>query len=120
MVKTKKKRQEVGDFDLYVDTESGKGYVLSEKPHTCIYCAEMNNEYTDAQGKYNEHFQHIGPPESREAQAHFVRNSIHYMITSGTTGYFSNPSEVSVAKRVDGEYKILGNPHRNDLCISYI
>ena len=51
----------------------------------------------------------------REATAHFVRKGLHYLVTSGTTGYFPNPSEIAVAKTWHGPYEVLGNPHPNDL-----
>ena len=56
---------EVGDFDLQVDPETKKGYLISQKPHTCIYVAELNEEYTDTAGTYTEHFPHTAPPEAR-------------------------------------------------------
>lgn len=105
---------EVGDFDLQVDPETKKGYLISQKPHTCIYVAELTEDYTGTLGSYTEHFPHIAPPEAREAPAHFMRNGKHYLITSGTTGYFSNPSEVSVSDDWNGPYRILGNPHAGD------
>ena len=54
------------------------------------------------------------PPFVREATAHFVRKGKHYLITSGTTGYFPNPSEVAVAQTWHGPYTVLGNPHIDD------
>jgi len=105
---------EVGDFDLQVDPESKICYLISQKPHTSIYVAPLNKEYTDALGEYSEHFPHTAPPEAREAPAHFIRNGLHYLITSGTTGYFPNPSEVSTAEDWHGPYKIQGDPHVND------
>ena len=36
------------------------------------------------------------------------------MITSGTSGYFPNPSEVAIADTWHGPFKILGNPHVGD------
>ncbi|MDO5422412.1 MAG: family 43 glycosylhydrolase [Eubacteriales bacterium] len=104
----------VGDFDLAVDADTGKGYLISEKPHTMVYIAELNEEYTDAAGSYSEHFPHTAPPEAREAPAHFMRNGLHYLITSGTTGYFPNPSEVSCARDWHGPYEMQGNPHVGD------
>lgn len=53
-------------------------------------------------------------PFVREGIAHFLRNGKHYLITSGTTGYFPNPSEVAVANTWHGPYRVLGNPHPND------
>lgn len=106
--------QQVGDFDIGIDEKNGNGYIISQKPHTCVYCAQMNEEYTDAQGDYSEHFFHKSPPEAREAPAHFERNGLHYLLTSGTTGYFPNPSEAAVSKEWHGPYHIQGNPHVND------
>lgn len=104
----------VGDFDLAVDPETKDAYVISEKPHTSVYCARLNREYTHASEGYSEHFSHVGPPESREAPAHFVRNGIHYLITSGTTGYFPNESEAAWSKDWHGPYTVQENPHVND------
>lgn len=106
--------QEVGDFDLAVDPNTKKAYLYSEKPHTVIYCAELNTEYTDASGAYSEHFTHSGPPEAREAPAHFSRGGIHYLITSGTTGYHPNPSEIAWAIDWHGPWVVSGNPHVED------
>ena len=36
------------------------------------------------------------------------------MITSGTTGYFPNPSEVAIADTWHGPFQTLGNPHVED------
>nr|WP_304971690.1 family 43 glycosylhydrolase [uncultured Schaedlerella sp.] len=105
---------EVGDFDLQVDPVTKKGYLISQKPHTCIYVAELNEDYTDAAGTYTEHFPHTAPPQAREAPAHFIRNGLHYLITSGTTGYYSNPSEAAMAADWNDPYEILGDPHVND------
>lgn len=105
---------QVGDFDIQVDPETKKAYLFSECPHTFIYSVELNGEYTDAAGEYTRHFQHEGPPDSREAPAHFTRKGIHYIITSGTSGYFPNPSEAAAAKNWHGPYEIQGNPHVED------
>ena len=50
----------------------------------------------------------------REATAHFYRKGKHYLLTSGTTGYLPNPSEVAVADTWHGPYRVLGNPHIDD------
>lgn len=36
------------------------------------------------------------------------------MVTSGTTGYLPNPSEVAVADTWHGPFTVLGNPHKYD------
>ncbi len=102
-----------GDFDLVVSGD-GKGYYYFEHVHSELVCAELTEDYTDVTGKYSTHFPHPGPPYVREAPAYFYRNGKHYLITSGTTGYFPNPSETAVADDFHGPFLILGNPHQGD------
>ena len=103
-----------GDFDLAVDKQSGKAYYYFEKVHTETICADLNDDYTDVTGVFSSHFPHPFPPYVREATAHFMRRSKHYLITSGTTGYLPNPSEIAVADDWHGPFQVLGNPHPDD------
>jgi hypothetical protein len=103
-----------GDFDLAV-AEDGKAYYYFERVHSETICADLTDDYTNVTGYYSTHFPyHQGPPYVREATAHFMRDGKHYLITSGTTGYLPNPSEVAVSDTWHGPYRVLGNPHRND------
>lgn len=102
-----------GDFDLAV-AEDGKAYYYFERVHSETICADLTADYTDVTGYYSTHFPQSGPPFVREATAHFVRNYKHYLVTSGTTGYLPNPSQVAIADTWHGPYRILGNPHPAD------
>ena len=102
-----------GDFDLAVAPD-GKAYYYFERVHSETICADLTEDYTDVTGYYSTHFPHCWPPYVREATAHFVRKNRHYLITSGTTGYLPNPSEVAVADSWHGPYKVLGDPHPSD------
>ena len=102
-----------GDFDLAVAPDS-KGYYFFERVHSETIIADLTEDYCDVTGYYSTHFPHVGPPYVREATAHFVRNGKHYLITSGTTGYFPNPSESAIADTWHGPYRVQGNPHRGD------
>lgn len=102
-----------GDFDLVI-AEDGKAYYYFERVHSEMICADLNEEYTDVTGYYSTHFPQPYPPFVREAPAHFRRNGKHYLVTSGTTGYFPNPSEVAIADSWHGPFKVLGDPHPND------
>ena len=104
----------VGDFDMYVDPETQKGYVWFERPHWEMICAELTDDYLGTNGKFSEHFIGMRPPFTREAPSHFVHRGRHYMFTSGTTGYVPNPSKVAVFDSYHGEYTDLGCPHIND------
>lgn len=102
-----------GDFDLAQD-ENGKGYYYFDKVHSELVCAELNEDYTDVNGLYSTHFPRKQPPYVREGVAHFMRQGKHYLITSGTTGYLPNPSELAVSDSWHGPFTVLGDPHPKD------
>ena len=102
-----------GDFDL-VEAEDGKAYYYFERVHSEMICADLTEDYTDVTGYYSTHFPQLYPPFVREAPAHFVRKGKHYLITSGTTGYFPNPSQTAIADTWHGPYTVLGNTHPGD------
>lgn len=102
-----------GDFDLAVAPD-GKAYYYFERVHSEMICADLTADYTDVTGYYSTHFPRRYPPFVREGITHFVRNVKHYLLTSGTTGYFPNPSEIAIADSWHGPFAILGNPHPDD------
>ena len=102
-----------GDFDLAAAPD-GKGYYFFERVHSETICADLTDDYLGLTGYYSTHFPRPFPPYVREATAHFLRKGKHYLITSGTTGYFPNPSEVAVADTWHSPYTVLGNPHPGD------
>ena len=102
-----------GDFDLAV-AEDGKAYYYFERVHSETICADLTEDYTDVTGYYSTHFPRKSPPDVREATAHFVRKGKHYLLTSGTTGYYPNPTETAVADTWHGPYRELGITHPDD------
>ncbi len=99
-----------GDFDL-VKAGDGKAYYYFERVHSELICADLTDDYTNVTGYYSTHAPRIAPPYVREAPAHFLRGGKHYLVTSGTTGYCPNPSEVFVADTWHGPFVSLGDPH---------
>jgi hypothetical protein len=106
-----------GDFDLVVDPRDGKGYYYFERVHGELICADLTPDYTDVTGYYSTHFPRIGSG-SREAPAHFSRGGKHYLLTSGTTWYFPNPTEVAVSDTYHGPFTVVGYAHRDDTELS--
>lgn len=102
-----------GDFDLAVAPD-GKGYYFFERVHSETIIADLTDDYTDVTGYYSTHFVRHCPPFTREGTSHFVRRHKHYLLTSGTTGYYPNPSEIAVADTWHGPYTVLGDPHPAD------
>lgn len=103
-----------GDFDLVVDPVDGKGYYFFERVHSELICADLTIDHTDVTGYYSTHFPRPHPPMVREGIAYFRRRDKHYLITSGTTWYYPNPSEVAMAQTYHGPYSVRGNPHPSD------
>jgi hypothetical protein len=103
-----------GDFDLVVDPHDGKAYSYFERVHSELICADLTADGTDVTGYYSTHFPRGCPPYVREAPAYFSRRGKHYLITSGTSGYHPNPSEVAVADTYHGPWTVLGDPHPAD------
>ncbi|QLG40507.1 family 43 glycosylhydrolase [Paenibacillus sp. E222] len=102
-----------GDFDLAV-ARDGKAYYYFERVHSELICADLTADYTGVTGYYSTHFPNLYPPYVREAPAYFTRKNLHYLVTSGTTSYNPNPSEVACSRTFHGPFEILGNPHVND------
>jgi hypothetical protein len=102
-----------GDFDLVVAPD-GKAYYYFERVHSETICADLTDDYTDVTGYYSTHFPRRCPPFVREATAHFVRRGKHYLVTSGTSGYLPNPSEVAIGDSWHGPFTVLGDPHVDD------
>lgn len=103
-----------GDFDLVVDPSDGKTYMYFERVHSELICADLTPDSTELTGYYSTHFPRGCPPYVREAPAYFAHRGRHYLITSGTTGYHPNPSEVAIADTYHGPWTLLGDPHPTD------
>ncbi len=103
-----------GDFDLTFSSADGKAYMYFERVHSEMICADLTDDYTDFTGYYSTHFPHPAPPAVREGPAYFRRAGKHYLATSGTTGYFPNPSEIAVADTFHGPFTVLGDLHPRD------
>jgi hypothetical protein len=103
-----------GDFALTVDAGAGKAYYYFERVHSELICADLTDDFTDVTGFYSTHFPHPQPPYVREAPAYFGRDGQHYLITSGTTWYFPNSSEVALSESYHGPWTVLGDPHPGD------
>ena len=107
-------KMDTGDFALHVDEVSKKAYFIFERPHFEMITATLTEDYTGVENEYSTHFQDLLPPWTREAPAFFERNGKKYLFTSGTSGYFPNPSRVAMFDLFHGEYVDLGDPHVKD------
>lgn len=102
-----------GDFDLVTDDDQ-KAYRYFSRVHSELVVADLTDDYTETTGHYSSHLPLGCPPLVREAPAHFHRRGLHYVVSSGTTGYHPNPSSVAVARSHHGPWEVLGDPHPTD------
>lgn len=105
--------KKVGDFEL-VQEESGRVTLFFDGDHGGIFQVALTADYHDVEGPYAVLRGDLHAPFVREAPAYFERNGLHYLITSGMSGYTPNPSETIVAPALAGPYEIQGNPHVDD------
>lgn len=101
-----------GDFDLAED--GGKAYIVYENPHSEMICQTLTDDYTGFTGELSRHLPRKCPPFTREAPAFFRRGERKFLLTSGTTGYYPNPSQTDEIFSFHGEWKTLGDPCVND------
>ncbi len=103
-----------GDFDLVTHPADGKSYMYFERVHSEMICADLTEDCLDLTGYYSTHFPGATPPMVREGPAFFERRGKMYLATSGTTGYFPNPSQIAVADTYHGPWNDLGDLHPED------
>lgn len=96
-----------GDFSIAKDPD-GRAYLYFNRPHSMLAIVELSDDYTDTKGVCATFAYTPGPPLTREAPSPFVRNGRHYIITSGTTHYYPNPSETIVSDGRTGPWTNLG------------
>ena len=96
------------DMTLYTDRDGTAWHIHSAEENMTLHFSELTDDYLDFTGKYFR----VLPGESNEAPAVFYAKGKYFMFTSGTTGWKPNPGRLSVADKLTGEWKALGNPCR--------
>ncbi len=94
-----------GDFDLFI--KEGKGYFIGTENNT-VFARELNDTFTGFTEIKSAHIKRERPPFTREAPCYFEHDSRGFIITSGTSGYFPNPTLTHELESFHGEYKELG------------
>lgn len=102
-----------GDFDL-VQFEDGRACIVFDRVHTDMVVIDLTNDYLDTTVHYSAHYYRRCPPYVREAPAVFFRKGKGYIFTSGTTGYFPNPTETATFQDIHSQWSVLGTPHCGD------
>lgn len=96
------------DMTVFVDKNGKAWHVHSSEENMTLHFSELTDDYLDFTGKYYR----VLPGGSNEAPAIFYAKGKYFMFTSGTTGWNPNPARLSVAGKITGEWKTIGNPCR--------
>lgn len=96
------------DMTVFVEKNGKAWHVHSSEENMTLHFSELTDDYLDFTGKYYR----VLPGDSNEAPAIFVSKGKYYMFTSGTTGWKPNPARLSVAEKITGPWKTIGNPCR--------
>ncbi|MFZ0280689.1 MAG: family 16 glycoside hydrolase [Bacteroidales bacterium] len=96
------------DMTLFVDSDGKAYHIHSSEENMTLHFSELTDDYLDFTGRYYR----VLPGGSNEAPALFFAKGKYFMFTSGTTGWKPNPGRISIADKLTGEWKPLGNPCR--------
>ncbi len=96
------------DMTLFVEKDGKAFHIHSSEENMTLHFSELTDDYLGFTGKYFR----VLPGDSNEAPAIFIMKGKYYMFTSGTTGWNPNPARLSVASKLTGEWKTIGNPCR--------
>ena len=100
-----------GDFDLFI--ENNKGYYIGTEGNT-VHARELTDDFMNFTDKNSLHIEKTRPPFVREAPCYFTHEGRKFIITSGTSGYFPNPTITHEIKDFHGEYIEIGKTCIND------
>ena len=65
---------DTGDFTLHKDEATGKAYIIFDRPHFEVICAELTDDYHEVTGEYSAHYTNMRPPYAREAPTIFEKD----------------------------------------------
>ncbi|HWQ93707.1 MAG TPA: glycoside hydrolase family 43 protein [Clostridia bacterium] len=100
------------DMTLFQD-DDGRAYAYyASENNATLYVVRLNAQFTGPElpAIENQTWARVLVGRMREAPAPFKYQGRYYLITSGCTGWDSNPADYAVAERVLGPYVSKGNP----------
>lgn len=104
----------VGDFDLVVESETGKAYLYVDTTPKRVAGFELAEDYCSAVKEVSSQYEGLTPPFCREGVTLFAHEGEKYLITSGTTGYTPNQSDAAVSNKWTEPFISIGDPHVED------
>lgn len=106
--------REVGDFDIFVEKETGKAWLFETSCFDGIFGMELSKDFCSVKRMVSEQYQNLKPPFTREGIALFAYQDKKYLVTSGMTGYIPNQSDAAVSESWEQPFESIGDPHVED------
>lgn len=94
------------DMTLFKDEDGRAYHVYSSESNATLYISLLSDDYLEPSGTYIREFEE----RFREAPAVFKHRGKYFVVSSGCTGWSSNPAEVAVADSMLGAWEVMGNP----------
>lgn len=105
---------EVGDFDIVIENEGKKAYLYMDGDHIGIIGMTLSEDFLSVKEEVSRQYVGLYAPFCREGVTIFSQDGIHYMLTSGMSGYVPNKSDAAMSKEWKEPFVSIGNPHEND------
>ena len=96
------------DMSLFVDDDGAAYQIYSSEENGTLHLSRLSDDYLQSGG----HYVRLFPGGFHEAPALMKRRGKYFLISSGCTGWFSNPARLSMADSLAGPWTDLGNPCR--------
>lgn len=98
------------DQTLFKDNDGKAYHFYASENNMSMHVSQLTEDYLAPNGLYNRIFIN----QQRETPVVFKNENLYYAITSGCTGWDSNPAEYAISKSPFGSWEVIGSPCVND------
>ncbi len=107
------------DMNLFRDDDGTAYIVYTSENNKTLYISKLNESYTGLsadpnEAVYGEDYIRLFPGSMREAPVLIKNEGRYYLMSSSTTGWFSNQARVWSAEEIFGTWENDGNPCEGD------
>jgi hypothetical protein len=98
------------DMSVFQDDDGSAWLICSSEKNLTTHVSRLTDDYLHV----TETFERVMIDNVREAPTAFRHGEKLYMINSGCSGWWPNPSQLWTADRMDGQWSLVGDPFIDD------